>query len=285
MELIVKRLTDTGENMVLEEKENTVMALFPAFRAIPWVRHGCSTRLGGVSQGIYASMNFKEDGEDPEAHVRENYRRIARFLGCDVTKMARASLVHGDRVHLVEDSDLGNGIVRKSRLFETDGLITNRPGVTLAATFADCVPLYFVDRKNRAVGLSHSGWRGTVLNIGVKTLKAMEEAFGARPEEVEVGIGPCICRECYEVGTEVAGEFEKQFKGKGVVTPKENGKYLLDLRKANEQMLLEAGILKEHLHISDLCTACNPDILFSHRASKGKRGALGAFLGIAEDAE
>lgn len=269
--------------MELRKKNEVAMLHFPAFDRIDFVIHGMSTRIGGVSKGIYAAMNFKADGEDSAENIRENYRRIAEYLGCDTERIVRPRLVHGKRVHLVEEADYGCGAVRPSTLMETDAVITNQPGVTLCATFADCVPLFFIDEKNHAIGLAHSGWRGTVQKIGLETVREMKRYFGSEQRDILAAIGPCICGDCYEIGTEVAEEFMTAFDAaeeKGILRKKSPEKYLLDLRKANEQVFLEAGILPENITISDVCTCCNPELLFSHRATRGQRGALGAFLGI-----
>ncbi len=271
--------------MELREKGKVAMLHFPTFDEISFITHGMSTRMGGVSEGIYATMNFKEDGEDLQANIRENYRRIAGYLNCDVNRIVRPKLVHGKHVHLVTEADYGNGAVRPSSLTDTDAVITSVPGVTLCATFADCVPLFFIDTKNQAIGLAHSGWRGTVQKIGLETVREMQKQFGSKPQDILAAIGPCICGDCYEIGAEVAVEFLTAFEGaedKGVLQKKSAEKYQLDLRKANEQVFLEAGILPEHITVSDICTCCNPTLLFSHRATKGRRGALGAFLGMKE---
>ena len=135
-------------------------------------------------------------------------------------------------------------------------------------------------REYCAIGLSHSGWRGTVNRMGKATIEAMRREYGSRPEELRCAIGPSICQDCYEVSGDVAVEFEQAFAGheNEILIAKENGKYQLDLWKANEIVLLDAGVLPEHIEITDICTCCNPDLLFSHRASHGKRGNLGAFL-------
>ena len=176
--------------------------------------------------------------------------------------------------------DAGNGLTREREFHDTDGLITDVPGLVLSTFYADCVPLYFVDPVHCAIGLSHSGWRGTVNRMGKATIEAMRREYGSRPEELRCAIGPSICQDCYEVSGDVAVEFERAFAGHGheILIAKENGKYQLDLWKANEIVLLDAGVLPEHIEITDICTCCNPDLLFSHRASHGKRGNLGAFL-------
>ncbi len=283
------------EGYKVQEKEVTYingtkikMLHFPGWEDLPNLVHGMSTREGGVSRGIYATMNFKEDGEDPQENIRENYRRIAAYLGCDVNRMVRPSLVHGNHVHIVEEKDYGNGATRKSELQDIDALITNIPGVTLCATFADCVPLFFYDKRKQAIGLAHSGWRGTVKKIGLETVKAMQNAFQSDPNDILAGIGPCICKGCYQVGEDTAREFQNAFKEteffkiERILQKNIDGTYQLDLRKANKQVLLEAGIPKENITIASICTCCNPNLLFSHRATQGKRGAMGAFLGLKE---
>ena len=157
------------------------------------------------------------------------------------------------------------------------------PGLVLSTFYADCVPLYFVDPVHCAIGLSHSGWRGTVNRMGKATIEAMRREYGSRPEELRCAIGPSICQDCYEVSEDVIEEFEKVFDKKywnRLFYRKENGKYQLNLWMANKIIFLEAGIPEENISMPNLCTCCNPEFLFSHRASHGKRGNLGAFLGI-----
>ena len=279
--------------MELKGSENVPLLTYKELEKIDFITHGFSTRMGGVSNGIYSTMNFKEDGADTNENVRENYRRIARTLGCDVRKMVRSQLCHGTRVHEVEPEDFGVGALAKSTLLDYDGLITNIPGVTLVATFADCVPLYFVDKNHKAIGLAHSGWRGTVDRIAWNMIDAMGKHYGTKPEDLLIAIGPCICGDCYEVGEELRDAFAKDFSGKietetGICfeeicrTGLKQGKYQLDLRLANLQSFLKAGVLREQIEISDICTCCNPELIFSHRFTKGLRGASAAFLGIKE---
>lgn len=145
------------------------------------------------------------------------------------------------------------------------------------------MPLYFVDPVHKAIGLSHSGWRGTVGKIGKVTIEKMAEQFGSDPEEIFTAIGPSICQDCYEVSEDVILEFQKAFEEKyweKLFYKKKNGKYQLDLWEANHIIFLKAGIKEEHISMPGICTCCNPEFLFSHRASHGRRGNLAAFLGI-----
>jgi len=258
---------------------------FPALEETGLVSHAFSTRMGGVSTGDYATMNFSfTRGDDPEA-VRENYRRMAKALGVDVNRMVLTWQTHTTNVRVVSGADEGKGIVKDRDYRDVDGLITNRPGVTLVTFFADCVPLYFVDTKNKAIGLSHSGWRGTVKRMGKATLEAMNREFQTEPSDVIACIGPSICQDCYEVGPEVVEEFAAAFKEEQhdwLFYKKPNGKYQLNLWEANRLILMEAGIPASQIFVTDICTHCNPDLLFSHRTAAEKRGNLCAFLCLKE---
>ncbi len=244
------------------------------------VKHGFTTRAGGVSEGIFASMNLSfTRGDDKEA-VKENYRRLAAALEVSYENFVFTDQTHTTNIRKVTAEDAGKGLTRERDYKDIDGLITDVPGVVLSTFYADCVPLFFVDKVHHAIGLSHSGWRGTVAGMGCVTLEAMKREYGTKPEEVYCAIGPSICQDCYEVSEDVAEAFKAAFPGheKEILIEKGNQKYQLDLWKANEILLLEAGVKKEHLAVTNICTCCNFELLFSHRASNGKRGNLGAFL-------
>ena len=190
---------------------------------------------------------------------------------------------HTANVRLVTEEDRGNGITKPRPYTDVDGMITNVPGLVLATFYADCVPLYFIDPVHRAIGLSHSGWRGTVAKIGEVTVRRMQEEFGSDPSEIYGAVGPSICQDCYEVSEDVIEQFCAAFpqdKWDALFYGKPDGKYQLDLWEANHQIMLGAGLKEEHISMPNLCTCCNPEFLFSHRASHGRRGNLGAFLGI-----
>ncbi len=255
---------------------------FTALEETGIVVNGFSTRLGGVSQGACASMNFSAArGEDPE-RVLENFSRMAAALGVERDKMVLSWQTHTVNVRRVTREDAGKGIVRERDYRDVDGLITDEPGITLVTLYADCVPLYLVDTAHRAIGLSHSGWRGTVKKMGQVTLEAMRDAFGTRPEDVCVCIGPSICQDCFEVGEEVAREFlqafSEKYHGRILREGVRPGKYQADLWKANEAVFLEAGVRPERIHVTNICTRCNSNYLFSHREHGTQRGNLAAFL-------
>ncbi len=264
---------------IQKEKEGVVYLTYPGLESIDCVRHLFSTRLGGVSEGHLGTMNLSFSRGDREENVRENFYRIARILECEPGDFVFSHQTHTTNVRIVEKEDRGKGIVKPVDYSDVDSLVTRQEGLVLSTFYADCVPLFFVDPIARVIGLGHSGWRGTVGRIGIKTIEKMEE-LGADRRYIHAAIGPSICGNCYEIGEEVAERFQKEFTGfcEQILKKKENNKYLLDLWKCNELILKEAGIREENLEITGLCTCCNPRLLFSHRASNGRRGNLGAFL-------
>lgn len=262
-------------------KQGVTYLQFPAFSESGMVRHGFSTRLGGVSEGMFASMNLSfTRGDEPES-VMTNYKRLTEAMGMDYRNVVTSDQTHTTNVLVVTGRDRGNGILRPRAYKDVDGMITNEPNIVLTTSYADCVPLYFLDPVHRAIGLSHSGWKGTVGKMGKVTVEAMVKTFGSCPEDILTAIGPSICQDCYEVSEDVIDQFKDQFQPnqyESLFYKKENGKYQLNLWEANRLILQEAGVLEEHISMPNLCTCCNPKFLFSHRASKGKRGNLGAFL-------
>lgn len=250
---------------------------YPMLEETGIVHHGFSTKLGGVSKGCWATMNISTTrGDDPE-DVEENQRRIARAIGVKPEDMTFTNQTHTTNVAVVRAENKGR------RFMETDGMITNVPGICLVTFYADCVPLYFVDPVKKAIGLSHSGWRGTVGKIGKVTVELMQKTYGSDPKDILAAIGPSICQDCYEVSEDVIVKFQKSFEEKywpELFYQKENGKYQLNLWKANELVFEEAGILKKHIAVTNVCTHCNPDILFSHHTTGNKRGNLSAFLAL-----
>lgn len=279
VKMLCRKKTDYPGMKVSWMKEMEYLT-FPIFEETGTVTHLVSTRLGGVSTGDCASLNFSYVRDTDKAAVDENFRRMAEVFDAEMDAFVCSDQTHTTNVRLVTEKDRGKGVTRQRDYSDVDGLVTDVPGLILSTFYADCVPLLFFDPIHRAIGCSHSGWRGTAGEMGRVTVEAMGKYFGSRPEDILAAVGPSICRDCYEVGEEVAEEFENLFSGEAgeVLTAKGNGKYLLDLWKANEKVLLSAGIRREHLAVTDICTCCNSEYLFSHRASRGKRGNIGAFI-------
>lgn len=334
---------------------------FPVLEQFSFIKHGFSTRLGGVSEGIYGSLNLGFGRGDSNENVISNYERISKSIGVESQSLVMSDQVHKTNLRKVNKDDLGKGIYRAKDYKEIDGLYTDEAGITLVTGYADCVPLYFVDPIRKAIALTHAGWRGTVAKIGPKTVETMMKEYQSKPEDIIVVIGPSICQDCYEVSKDVADEFYKVIdvtQRAEIITPQEEyrkvmfytnesveedsevkkydlkeeisednkvyeeksankknedkkveeekavdkkaednnledtneqmskeQKYQLNLWKANRYLLENAGILPEHITIAGVCTCCNADLFHSHRASKGQRGSLSAFLALVEEEE
>ena len=276
------------EPVFREAETETPFLEYPLLADTGVVRHGFSTRLGGVSEGCYSSLNLSFTRGDSEDAVRENYRRIAAAIGVKCENMVFSQQTHTINVRVVTEQERGMGFTRPVEYTDVDGLVTNVPDICLVTFYADCVPLYFVDPVKRVIGLSHSGWRGTVGKIGKETVRMMRQQFGSNPADILAAIGPSICMDCYEVSEDVILKFRENFAGvywKDLFYKKENGKYQLDLWKANEIVFTEAGILPEHMAVTNVCTHCNSNLLYSHRAMGDKRGNLAAFLALRAEPE
>lgn len=278
--------------MKVNHYKEVVYLTFPEIDNLGVVKHLMSTRIGGVSEGHLGSMNLSfRRGDDPE-RVMENFRRITEVMGYGPEDVVCSVQTHTTNIRRVFAEDKGKGVTAEQDYQDIDGLITNVPGVVLSTSFADCVPLLIVDPINHAVGLSHSGWRGTVNRMGYETIKAMEKEFGSRPEELVAAIGPSICQKCYEVSEDVAAAVRELFQqeemggqpftAEDVLLTKGGGKYQLDLWKTNEAIFRAAGVKSENIHVTDICTCCHADWMFSHRASGGKRGNLSMFVVLNE---
>ena len=268
-----------NQEHIFEEKtvDGVPYLAYPLLEKTGVVRQGFSTRLGGVSTGHCATMNISTTRGDDPAAVEENRRRIAKAIGVRAEDMTYTNQTHTTNVAVVEAKDRGK------RFMETDGMVTNVPEICLVTFYADCVPLFFVDPVHRAIGLSHSGWRGTVGKMGKVTIERMREEYGTDPAQVVAAVGPSICQDCYEVSVDVIEKFRENFDKDlwpELFYEKADGKYQLNLWRANQAVLTEAGVQGENIAVTNLCTHCNPDILFSHRSTGTARGNLSAFLAL-----
>ncbi|MGN0435472.1 MAG: peptidoglycan editing factor PgeF [Wujia sp.] len=245
--------------------------------------HGFSTRFGGVSKEHLSSLNLSFTRGDDRENVLCNHERFAKALGYRTDSLVFSDQIHETTIYKATKADCGKGIKVDTDILGVDGLVTNEPGVTLITFFADCVPNFFYDPVKNVVGLAHSGWRGTVAHIGTRMIEVMVNEYGSVPEDIICAIGPSICKSCYEVSQDVIDEFRKEYAEdvfSSLAVSKDDGKYLLDLQLACRYNLLLAGVCEENIAMPDICTCCNPTLLFSHRASKGMRGNLAAVIGF-----
>ena len=283
IEYLRKKTSRATDRIRIHEKGAVQWLSFPILDEEKWLVNAYSTRLGGVSEGDVSSMNLGFTREPDPENVRENFRRMADAAGFSADQMIFTRQTHTSRVMVAGKEHLGCGFSRERTYDNVDGLVTDVPGAVLVVFTADCVPVFLADPVKRAVGAIHSGWRGTVADIEGEAVRIMKEAFNSSPSDLIAAIGPSICMDCYEVDEDVIARFRQAFPEnlhQQLFYAKPDGKYQLDLWEACRQNLLQAGLQAEKISMPDLCTACNSSLLFSHRASKGKRGSLAGFISV-----
>ncbi|HEX6292044.1 MAG TPA: peptidoglycan editing factor PgeF [Herpetosiphonaceae bacterium] len=245
--------------------------------------HAVTTRHGGVSAGPHSTLNLSFSRPDDPAAVRENRRRLYAALEIPAARVVQAGQIHGDDVLVVTDAHAGRGALdRDSVLPPADALITNTPQLYLLACFADCVPLLFFDPVRRAVGVAHAGWQGTVKQIGAATVRAMAAAFGSRPADLQVAIGPSVGPCCYNVWPHVAEHVRAALSSQPEVLIERDGQTFFDLWQSNAATLVASGVQPERIEVSGVCTVHHADRFFSHRATNGATGRFAAIIGMRE---
>ena len=272
----------------------------------PWLWHGFSTRKGGVSRAYCADnapgeLNLGFTDADSRDAVAANRRLLAEAVtGSSATPMIAIRQIHSNLVVRATAADQF-----RERPWKADGHIADEPGLLLGVQTADCIPVLVADRKRRAVGAFHAGWRGTVKRIVESGVGRMRLEFGSRPEDMVAAIGPGIGPCCYAIGDEVLSSFESQFAYADELfreiydTDEVRAKYPMlfltqrapghaasglalhvDLVEANRRQLLDAGLKPRSIQVVNGCTSCQPDLFFSHRASKGHAGRMLSVIGI-----
>lgn len=248
----------------------------------PWENeslvHAFTTRAGGVSEGELSSLNLGFNRGDREDNVIENYNRVCKALNINLNSLVLSKQVHELEIAKVTSEDEGNGIIHPNKWESKDGIYTSDRGVTLVTHYADCVPLFFYAPKYGMIGMAHAGWRGTLGGIGKKMVKLWEKE-GILAKDIQVAIGPSIGPCCFEVDVEVAQQFMDKFEDASFIHKHtDDDKYHIDLWACNASILEQAGVLKENIIQSQVCTCCHSNLFFSHRKTQGKRGTLGAFM-------
>jgi polyphenol oxidase len=289
--------TPSTPNWITRKSRGLQILQTPALTKLPWLVHGFSTKPGGVSPlNKEKLLNLGFTDWDTQENVLENRRRFQSALGATNLKLITLKQIHSDVIHLFDTN------TAPAEPCRGDALATNRPGLLLGVQTADCVPILLVDPKKRAIAAIHAGWRGTLARIVVKAIGKMQMQFKSNPADLLAAIGPSIGGCCYEVGTEVATQFLSQFAEApewfdefrtgdepnpiqwlnmmppGHQPPPKN--VLLDLRKANRAQLLAAGLRAPNVSVSDLCTACHRDLLFSYRKQAAQSGRLMSVIGL-----
>lgn len=235
---------------------------FKNLASVPGVVHAITTRAGGVSEGRCESLNVSYSVGDQNENVEENLRRAAESVGSKREDLFAAYQVHGRDVTIVDEASQARP--------RCDVLITRSPARTLMLRYADCTPVLLADTRQPAVGVVHAGWRGSAVRAAGAAVEAMVARFGSSPADLVAGIGPAIGPCCYMVGDDVHAAFEDR--------PWLFGDGRLDLWDANRHALLEAGLAPDHIEVARICTRCQADRFFSHRANGGQ--PAGRFAGL-----
>ncbi|ANS75101.1 multicopper polyphenol oxidase [Paenibacillus yonginensis] len=278
-----------------QEGEPQILELQKWAAAEPRLAAGFTGRGGGVSEPPYGSLNLALHVGDRPEDVLENRRRLALALGFEPEALTCGEQTHGSRVAVVTADDRGRGrLDRESAFQETDGLVTDVPGILLTSFYADCVPLYFFDPVHRAVGLAHAGWKGTVAEIAAEVVKTMQETYGTETEQLLAAIGPSIGESAYEVDDKVMQHVwplleqlgnDSGNRNEAVHPYKESpndGRWLLNLKELNRMIMIKAGIMPSHIECTGWCTSTHVEIFFSHRKENGKTGRMASFIGLKE---
>lgn len=283
----------TEENYRLHQQGEVKWVTFPELDAYPELVHAFTTRHGGVSTGEKTSLNFGKGPDETWDNILKNYRILAAALSEEAGKaglvnrehMVRTDQTHTANVLTVTEEHLSMGILREREYTDIDGLITNKRGITLITSHADCNALFFYDPKQQAIGLAHSGWKGTLQEIGAQIIRQMSTEFDTQPEDVIVGIGPALCQTCFEVDEDVAQKFyQKNPAWKTMAFQREIGicsetgeerrKHYIDLKSVVRETLMRSGVKPENIHDMGLCSKCRPDLFYSYRGQKGKNGNM-----------
>lgn len=269
------------ENIKARSKNGLLYYTFPLLEQFSdRFLHAFSSRLGGCSEGPYASLNLGLARGDDDDRVRQNYARFGAAAGFDWQRAVISRQTHGLNIRECIAGDAGKGLILPRDYQSVDGLLTFAPALPLITHYADCVPLLFYAADKRIAAAAHAGWRGTVDGMGRAMVRRLLE-LGADRRRIYAAIGPSAGPDRYQVEADIAGRFAPFSDEAGPIMredARQAGKYLVDLWRANREILLRAGLRKENISIGGLCTISHPDIFFSHRAQGERRGALAAMV-------
>ena len=274
--------------MQLKDKHGVQWLQFDSLSSHIHLVHGFTTRNGGVSHPPFSSLNMGRSTADDPENIEENYRRILTALNIEDRPRYMTKQVHSDVVYFVGDSENtidseADSFTKDNFVSNVDGLVTDRTDVVLMTYYADCVPLFIYDPVNHVGGVVHSGWKGTSKQIGKRAVERLTAAFGTKPEDIIAGIGPCAGKCCYEIDEVVTDAFN--WMGSDLdqfLTPTEKDRALIDLKGINRMILESAGVKTEAIEVSEYCTMCNNDLLFSYRKEKPKQGLMSAIFALKE---
>lgn len=268
-----------SKTMNINFQDSVAFLTFKELEKYSFIKHGYSTRLGGVSKNEFKSLNLSFSVGDNAKLVSKNYDIFCSCLGVKRNKLALASQIHEDKLTKVSRKKLNKTDFTKFEM--TDGLITDESGIVLTTFHADCIAIYMIDISKKVVGLAHAGWRGTVKNIAGKLAKKFMTDYNSSPSDIVCTIGPGIGKCCFEVSESILNHFfDLNIPNTFIQLSKTHSRIYIDLLEVNKLLLLKEGLKNENIFKSDVCTMCNHELLFSHRFTRGKRGTNCAFISI-----
>jgi len=245
--------------------------------------HAFTTRKGGVSTKHCSTLNLSFKRDDSKENVLENFFRVADILQVDYNSIVASQQVHDNKVGVVTQEHKGTGVSKECYFKGYDALITNVPGIPLTTLHGDCVPIYFWDDDNKAVGIAHSGWKGTVLKISVQVVNRMRIEYGTQPERLQVVVGPSITQKYFEVKEDVYNEFKviiPELDNNIAIKVEGQKKWMISLPNIVKATLLESGIKEENIDLTNICTYSDNERFYSHRRDNGLTGGMAAIVCI-----
>jgi len=266
----------------IHEQQELLWLTSPLLERCGAVSHGFSTRAGGVSRPPFDTLNLGVGRGDETADVLENYRRFCAVIGTDPERAVLSKQIHEANVRIVTSADAGKGLSRP-RDYTADALISDAVNLPLVVFSADCGILLLYDRVHHAAGAVHAGWRGCAAGIVEQAVRAMKDAYGTEPGQLLAAVGPCIGPCCFETDNDVPDAMRSALGSDANAYLEQRGaKWQVDLAGLNRQWLLRAGVAPPHIDSCGLCTACRPDLFWSHRKMGSARGAQIAMISLNE---
>lgn len=260
---------------MIKQKNNLKYISFENLEKTNMVKHCVTTRLGGVSTGVYSEFNLSFSRGEEKEKVLQNYNILCNALDFDINRFVLCHQTHTTNIKVVTEQDIGMGVTKTSSIQNIDGLVTNT-NAQLTVFCADCTPILLLDPNKKAVGAVHAGWRGTVNSIAQKAIQKMIENYGTNPRDIIAGIGPSIGQCCFQVDDPVVNEFRQKlhFAEDVIVNDTIPGKYKIDLWETNKRILMDCGVLEQNIELSGICTMCHTDLFYSHRVMGNDRGNM-----------
>lgn len=276
-----------NDNCLLKNTDGAAYIEYIPLKRFEWLICGFSTRIGGVSHGNgLDSLNLGFERNDNKNNVIRNFELLADSVGFSAADIVLPNQWHTNNLRVVDDLLTMRGYEYDKNGTAIDGQVTNCPGAVLITYGADCTPIYLIDEVHRAVGMCHSGWKGTINSISSDAIELMNKNFGTLAQDLFCVIGPSISMDCYEVSDDVAVPFIQKYDidvtdSSAIV---KNGrvphKYQLDLWEANRQNLLMSGVREENIIVSGICTFSEEELMYSHRRDGNQRGVMAAYMSI-----